>query len=108
MITTQEAQAYVATAKRVADLKRQLDELEEALKYRQAKLIEKVEAGAASPEGFAFSVNVTYRTAPSWKEEFGVLAVKFGLDPKAEQERVTQSTPAKASKKLVVLEALEA
>lgn len=104
MITHQEAKAYADTAKKVAELKRQLADLEEALKHRSKDLIEKVELGMASPEGFAISIDVTLRRTPSWKEEFGVLAVKVGLDPKVEQERVTESTPAKEYKKLVVLE----
>jgi hypothetical protein len=104
MITTQEVRAYTDTAKKVAELKRQLSDLEEVMKYHSKNLIEKVESGLSSPEGFAISIDVTLRRSPSWKEEFGSLAANFGLDPKIEQERVTESTPAKEYKKLVVLE----
>lgn len=94
-ISIVDVENVLALRKTREDLQRRLDAIEAALSKSESQLIGLIESGITT-DAYSLGVAVTMKRFPAWKEAF---IQRCG---KAAADAVTESTPAREYKKLVI------
>lgn len=95
-INSMELEGLLAMKKQLKTLQGKMERIQEAIKCKEADLINLVDGGAASPAGFTLSIREFEKRYPAWKEHY------ISLTSQEQAEAILKQTEPTLYRNLVI------